>query len=207
MTIPGFASHIPLLYLACGEDVMAVRVERYRFTVDDYYRMLASGILTEDSRVELIRGEVVAMSPIGSRHAACVKRLVHMLGSQLFGRAILSVQDPVRLSEDTEPQPDVALLRPRADFYASGHPGPGDVLLVVEVAEASADYDRRVKVPLYGQAGIPEAWLVDLGAGVVEVYRRPGRRGYRRVERHGRGSVLTLQAWPDVQMAVDEVLG
>ncbi|GBC85859.1 hypothetical protein HRbin11_02317 [bacterium HR11] len=186
---------------------MAVRVERYRFTVDDYYRMLAAGILTEDSRVELIEGEIIAMAPIGSRHAACVDRLNRLLTDRVGGRAIVRVQSPIRLSRHTEPQPDVALLRPRSDFYASGHPGPGDVLLVVEVAETSADYDRQVKLPLYGRAGIPEAWLVDLAGEVVEVYRRPGRRGYREVGRHGRGSVLTLQAWPDVGLAVDEILG
>ncbi|MCS7313566.1 MAG: Uma2 family endonuclease [Acidobacteria bacterium] len=186
---------------------MAVRVERYRFTVDDYDRMRVAGILTEDSRVELIGGEIIAMAPIGSRHAGCVKRLVHALSLQLAGRAILSVQDPIRLSRYTEPQPDVALLRPREDFYASGHPGPGDVGLVVEVAETSADYDRTMKIPLYGRAGIPEAWLVDLAEGVVEVYRRPGRRGYRQVDRHGRGSFLSPQAWPDIRLAVDEVIG
>ncbi len=186
---------------------MAVRIERYRFTVDDYYRMLAAGILTEDSRVELIEGEVIAMAPIGSRHAGCINRIVHVLSPQLADRAILSIQNPIRLSPYTEPQPDVALLRPREDFYASGHPGPRDVLLVVEVAETSGDYDRRVKVPLYGRAGIPEAWVVDLGAGVVEVYRGPGRRGYRQAERHGRGSVLSPQACPDVRLAVDEILG
>src|ERR671938_544657 len=141
---------------------MSVQVAKRCFSVDEYYRMGEAGILTEDDRVELIEGEIIEMSPIGSRHAACVNRLNTLLGRHLRQTAIVSVQNPIRLDAYSEPEPDVALLRPRADYYESGHPTPADALLIVEVADTSADYDRIIKLPLYAKAGIPEAWLVDL---------------------------------------------
>jgi Uma2 family endonuclease len=186
---------------------MAVRVSRRRFTVDEYRRMLEGGILAEDDRVELINGEIVEMAPIGSRHAACVKRLNNLFSRQVGDRAVVGVQDPVRLDEYSEPQPDLTLLRPRPDYYAGGHPGPEDVLLVVEVAETSAEYDRQIKVPLYARAGIREVWLVDLAASAVEVYREPTPEGYRQVRRFGRGETLSPEALPDINLALDDILG
>jgi len=168
--------------------------------------MAEAGILSEDDRVELIEGEIVEMSPIGSHHAACVKRL-NRLFSRSVSDAVVSVQDPIRLSEYSEPEPDLALLRPRADFYAEALPGPEDTLLVVEVMETSAQYDRERKLPLYAEAGIPEVWLVDLAAECIEVYRRPSPDGYEDVRRRCRGERLSPQAFPDVELAVDEVLG
>ncbi|MBI4279266.1 MAG: Uma2 family endonuclease [Armatimonadetes bacterium] len=185
---------------------MSVRLLRHRFTVDEYHRMADAGILTEDDRVELIQGEIVEMVPIGSRHAACVNRLAQSLAREAAGDTIVSVQNPVRLGEDSEPQPDVALLRPRPDFYAGGLPGPTDVLLVVEVAETSADSDREIKIPLYARAGVPEVWLVDLRAATVEVYRNPSPQGYRAAVRHRRGEPLSVEALPDLRVLVDEVL-
>jgi Uma2 family endonuclease len=181
-------------------------VVRHRFSVEDYHRMAQAGILGEDDRVELIDGEIVDMAPIGPRHAGTVKRLADLLSGALRGRAILSVQDPVRLGERSEPQPDVALLRPRADYYASGHPTAADVLLVVEVAETSADYDRQLKLPLYARHGIPEAWLVDLERTRVEVYRRPTAEGYGEVMTLGTGDALSPLALPDVSLPLSEVL-
>jgi Uma2 family endonuclease len=187
---------------------MDVRVERRLFTVEEYHRMAEAGILSEDDRVELIEGEIVEMSPIGSRHAAAVKRLLNLfLPAQAASRAILSVQDPIRLGRRSEPQPDVALLRPREDFYASEHPGPEDVLLIVEVAEHSAGYDRGVKVPLYARYGVVEVWVVDLLRGVVEVYRGPEGEGYREVRVVGRGEVITPLQLPDLHVPVDQILG
>jgi Uma2 family endonuclease len=144
------------------EVVMAVEVLRRTFTVEDYHRMAQAGILTEDDRVELLEGEIVEMTPIGPRHAACVNRLSQLFSDRLQGRALVSVQNPIHLSELSEPQPDLALLRPRPDFYAEAHPRPSDSLVVLEIAETSAEVDREKKVPLYGQAGISETWLVDL---------------------------------------------
>ena len=182
-------------------------VVRHRFSVEDYHRMAQAGILGEDDRVELIDGEIVDMAPIGPRHAASVDRLVRLLWRGLEDRAIVRVQSPVRLGEHSEPQPDVALLRPRADYYASAHPTAAEVLLVVEVAETSADYDRQVKVPLYARHGVGEVWLVDLERGQVEVYRRPGGGGYGEVVVLGRGERVSPGAFPELSLAVDDILG
>ncbi len=169
--------------------------------------MAWAGILSEDDRVELIEGEIVEMPPIGSRHAACIKRLNNLFSRQVGGRAIVGVQDPIRLGEHSEPQPDVTLLRYRPDFYAGSHPGPEDILLLVEVSESSPEYDRQVKVPLYGRAGIREVWLVDLAAEAVEVYRGPSSEGYREFRRLGRGQALSPEAVPDLTLTVDDILG
>ncbi|MBI2917808.1 MAG: Uma2 family endonuclease [Chloroflexi bacterium] len=186
---------------------MAVSLVRRRFTADEYHRMAQAGVLTEDDRVELLEGEIVEMTPKGTRHAACVRRLDHLLSAAARGNTSISVQNPIRLAEHSEPQPDLALLRPRADFYADAHPGPEDILLVVEVADATADYDRTVKVPLYARAGIAEVWLVDLAGGQVEVYRSPSTEGYREMRGTRRGEALTPQALPGTKLHVDEVLG
>jgi len=188
-----------------GRFRVSVPLVKRRFTVAEYHRMRQAGILAEDDRVELIDGEIVEIAPIGSRHAACVNRLNRLL-SRAADRAVISVQNPVRLDQHSEPQPDLALLLPRQDFYASGHPGPEDVVMVVEVAEASAAPDREVKVPHYGKAGIREAWLVDLQGEVVEVYRQPSSEGYREVRRCRRGDAIAPQAFPDVVLTVDEIL-
>jgi len=185
---------------------MAVSLVRRAFTVAEYHRMAEAGILHEDDRVELLEGEIVEMSPIGDRHANCVARLTMLLPGRVSGRAIVWVQNPVRLSERSEPQPDVALLWFRPDFYPR-HPGPADVLLLIEVSETSLDTDRAVKVPLYARAGIPEVWLVDLLGEVVEVFREPGPEGYGRVERVGRGGRVVPGALPDLFVNVDDILG
>jgi Uma2 family endonuclease len=129
------------------------------------------------------------------------------MSDQVRKRAIVRVQNPVVLGCDTEPQPDITLLRRREDFYAGTAPGPADVLLIIEVLESSAGDDRRVNLPLYARAGIPKVWLVDLHNDVVEVHRQPGAAGYRHVARHGRETVVSAQAWADLKIAVSEILG
>lgn len=134
---------------------MAAQLVTHRFTVQDYHRMAAAGIFHEDDRLELLQGEIVEMPPIGPGHASGVNRLMNIfLPLQRDGKVIISVQNPIRLGEHSEPQPDLALLKPRPDFYARQHPGPQDMSLVVEVMESSACYDREVKVPLYARCGI-----------------------------------------------------
>lgn len=177
-----------------------------RFTVDDYHRMAEAGILEPDERVELIEGEIVAMAAIGSRHAGCVNTLNRLLARAVDERALVAVQNPVRLSELSEPEPDIALLRPRPDHYAEAHPGPRDVLLIIEVAETTLDFDREVKAALYAGAGVPEVWLVDLPGDRVEVHREPGPTGYRDVTSHGRSTVLRPGALPEIEVSVDAVL-
>jgi len=169
--------------------------------------MARAGILREDDRVELLDGEILEMTPIGSRHAACVDRLNQLFSDQVRRRAIVRIQNPIRLSERSEPQPDLTLLRPRPDFYAQAHPGPGDVLLVVEVAETSADVDRDVKVPLYARAGILEVWLVDLAGECIEVSRTPTPQGYQEVRRVRRGDRLVPDAFPDLEFVPDTIIG
>ncbi len=135
---------------------MATEISRKLFTVHDYHRMVDAGILSEDDRVELIRGEILAMSPIGPRHSAAVLRATQALVRIVGDRAIVGVQGSVRLDEYDEPQPDIYLLRPKDDFYASGHAGPLDIFLIVEVADSSLEYDRTIKLNLYAETGGPE---------------------------------------------------
>ncbi len=186
---------------------MAMSLTGRRFTVDEYHRMGEAGIFHEDDRVELLDGEIVVMSPIGSRHAGCVKGLVSLLYQALGRSAILGVQDPVILEPYSEPEPDVAVLKPQADTYRRGHPAPSDVLLLIEVAETSIEYDRETKVPLYAQAGIPEVWLVNLPADNIEVYRKPRGDRYTDIHTAHRGERLTPPQLPTVTLRVDDILG
>ncbi|MBI4419794.1 MAG: Uma2 family endonuclease [Gemmatimonadetes bacterium] len=186
---------------------MAVRLLKGPFTVADYHRLAECGIFGEDDRVELIGGQVVAMTPIGRRHARCVKFLNDTLSRLVGDAGIVSVQDPILLDDESEPQPDVALLKRRADFYGSRHPGPPDILLVIEVADTSADYDRDVKIPLYARSGIYETWLADLEADAIDVHREPAGDGYANVRRRGRGNTLTPLHFPGLTLRVDEILG
>lgn len=185
---------------------MAVQVTRRRFTVDEYYRMADAGIFSEDDRVELIEGEVVEMAPIGSRHAGHVDKLVWILSRRVGEEALLRTQHPIRLGEFSEPQPDLALVRPRPDFYTAAHPGPNDAVLLIEVAESSADYDRAIKASLYARSGVREYWLVDLRERIVEVYRNPAPEGYREIQTARRGDRLTVAALPAISLTVDEIL-
>ncbi len=166
-----------------------------------------AGILSEDDRVELLEWEGVATSPVGSRHAACVKRLVRWFSRAGGDRVIVGVQDPVQLGEHSEPQPALTLLKPRADFYADSHPGPEDVLPLVEVAETSAAVDRELKVPLYARWGIPEVWVVDLTRRHVEVYRQPSYQGYEDVRVLRRGEAVVPALLADLVIPVDTFLG
>jgi len=161
---------------------------RRKLDVEAYHRMAEVGIFAPDERVELIDGEIVEMVPIGSEHAAAVVRLNRLFDpAHLQGRATVAVPSPLRLDAANEPVPDVMLLRPRADDYAGELPGPSDVLLVVEVAKSSLDYDRSVKAPLYARAG--ELWIVDLVNRRVAVHREPGPDGYGRIDAHATGLV------------------
>jgi Uma2 family endonuclease len=186
---------------------MSAQIERRPFTVSEYHQMTEAGILTEDDRVELIEGEVVKMAAINSRHAACVNRLDKRLNRWAGKEAIVSVQNPISLGQYSEPQPDLALLRPREDFYAQSHPSPKDVLLVVEVADSSAARDRNLKLPLYAQAAIPEVWLVDLSQDLIEIYARPAKGAYRERRQVKRGESLTSSALPGLTLRAKQILG
>jgi Uma2 family endonuclease len=187
---------------------MAIAWKTRRFTVADYHRMAETGILGEADRVELLDGEIVEMTPIGPPHASVVPRLTRLFSNQVGQHAIVSVQNPIELAVvDSEPQPDLTLLHPRADFYATQHPGPVETLLVVEVMDTSAERDRRLKLPLYARAAIREVWLVDVGAERIEVYRQPEPDGYRQTRILRRGESTAIEALPDLAIRVDDILG
>lgn len=153
--------------------LMASLPQKHLISVDEYYRMAEVGLLAPDARVELIEGEIIDMPPIGTDHAGVVSLLVHLLVPAVGARAVVQPQAGVRLDPRSEPQPDLALLAPRADFYRHQHPAPGDVLLLVEVSDSTLRYDLGVKVPLYARHGIPEVWIVDLQHDELHVFGTP----------------------------------
>lgn len=178
------------------------------FTVDEYEAMLDAGILRSGEPVELLQGEIIKMAAVGNRHAACVDRLNTLLSQKSGQHAIVRVQSPIRLPSGTEPEPDVALLKPRDDFYESGHPEPADILLLVEVADTSISLDRDRKIPDYAAHSIPEVWLVDLEHDCIAVYRQPAPDGYDQVQRLRRGASLQAEHLPSIQIDdVADVLG
>lgn len=185
-----------------------IELKRRRFSVKEYHRMIEVGILTKRDRVELLEGEIVEMSPIGDPHQGTVDRLNHLLHSRPAARVIIRIQGPILLaSVESEPQPDVALLEPRQDFYTTRRPEPDDVLLVIEVMDSSVQRDRRVKLPLYARAGIVEVWLLDLNTDRVEVHRRRNIGGYAESRVLQRGESISIQAFPDVALTVADLLG
>jgi Uma2 family endonuclease len=176
------------------------------FTVDEYEAMGRAGVFPVARRLELLGGEILEMTPIGSPHASTVKRLNRLLVAGLGDRAIIGVQDPVVLNDMSELQPDLAVLRPRADFYGAGHPRPEDVLLVIEVADTTGRWDRTVKRPLYAAAGVAEVWIVDLTARVIEVALEPEGDGYRSVRQVGVGAAVSPAAFPGLSISVSDLL-
>lgn len=186
---------------------MSVQIEKWIFSVDEYHRMSEAGILSEDARVELIDGEIIKMSPIGSRHVGCVNRLNTLLNRRVGQAAIVSVQNPIHIAEYSEPEPDIALLKPRADFYSQSLATADDVLLIIEVADTSVEYDRDVKLPLYARAGIPETWLANLQQDRVEAYSQPINGVYQKVRHVTRGESLSPENFPNLVLSADEILG
>lgn len=176
------------------------------FTVHDYQRMVEAGVLQEDDPVELLDGEILEMSPVGSRHAAVVDYLTAWFSREVGTEAIVRVQSPVRLSLYSEPQPDLTLLKPRSDFYGGDHPGPEDVLLLIEVAESSLDYDRDFKLPRYAEADILESWLIDLAGQRLLAYKEPLGRRYRTIREYHSGDSVPVQAFSSISLSLESVL-
>jgi Uma2 family endonuclease len=194
--------------MAEHEDDMSIALRRRRFTLDEYHRMGETGILGEDDRVELIEGEIIEMTPIGSPHAATVARIHHLFSTRLGDRAVVWSQNPLLLVRyQSEPEPDVMLLVPRSDFYAARHPEPPDVHLVVEVADSSLTYDRRTKFPLYARSGVAEAWLIDLDANRLELHRDPSDAGYGGIRIPRPGETFAPAAFPDLGLTLRDLLG
>lgn len=186
---------------------MSAQLEKWHFNVDQYYRLAEAGVLKPDDRVELIEGEIIRMSPIGSPHAACVAKLDELLRNSLSSDVMLWVQNPIRLNDYSEPVPDVALLKRRRDFYAAHHPRPEDVLLVIEVSDATLLADRNVKMPLYAREGITEAWLVNLPRKMIEVYFDSTDGSYRECLKFKHGATLVSPTVSGLSLAVDDIIG
>lgn len=176
-----------------------------KFTATKYQEMIETGILTSDDHVELIRGEIVAMSPIGRKHAACVRRLNDLLSEKLQKRALVDIQNPVELDDNSIPQPDVVLLKRRADFYADSYPQSSDVFLIIEVADTTIKSDRNIKIPLYAEVNINEVWLVDTNNQSIEVYRQPVQGAYQQKQIFFIGDSISILAFPDVTIAVNDI--
>ena len=186
---------------------MAIQTGRRLFTVAEYEQMAQAGIFREDDRLELIDGEIFEMSPIGSRHAACVRRLQRLLAQELGDRALVDAQNPVVLNDASEPLPDVVVLKNRSDLYAARHPRPDDIFLVVEVADTSLSYDQEVKIPAYARSEISEVWVVDLNSASVHVYRTPTATGYQAHTRVQSDATLAPQAFSECTLPVAGIVG
>lgn len=185
---------------------MSMPAARHRFTLDEWHQMIEIGVLRKDQHVELLDGEIYEMAPIDPPHQSVVDRLNRLLTTRLGTRAIIRVQGPVPSRPRSEPQPDVAVLRDRDDFYRKAHPEADQVHLIIEVADSSLDYDHA-KLRIYATGRMPEVWIVDIRAERVEVYRDPEGAHYAAVRFVARGERLTCPDFPDVSLAVDEILG
>ncbi|MGB7923518.1 MAG: Uma2 family endonuclease [Pyrinomonadaceae bacterium] len=186
---------------------MSLQVAKHCFTVAEFERMGEAGIFREDARLELIEGEIVEMSPIGSRHAACIDLLARLLRRQVEDFAIIRVQSPIQLDDFSEPQPDIALLKLRDDFYRHAHPTPADVLLVIEVADTTVEYDRLVKVPLYAKAEIKEVWVINLPAERIEIYAEPLSGAYQIIREVKPGEEARAQSIAGLVVSASTTIG
>ena len=184
---------------------MTVQLLTRKFTTEQYHLMHEAGVFAEGDRLELINGEITEMSPIGRKHAACVARLTKVFELKLGDRTIIWSQNPIRLVDNSEPQPDLAILKLRSDFYEDSLPIPTDILLIIEVADSTLTYDREIKMPLYASAGIPEMWLFDLNRKIIEGYSQPSALGYKRMQRYEQNDTFSMLAFPDVTFEWQEM--
>lgn len=178
----------------------------HRFSAEDYHRLAETGILAPDARVELIEGEIHDMSPIGPLHSGVTIRLNRFFTLHAKGRWTVCIQDAVRLNNYSEPEPDVLILKPAPDDYVSHHPAPDDVLLLIEVADSSLEFDRDKKLPVYARAGIGEVWIINLQESSIEVYREPHFTGYEKKTVLHAGDQACPLAFPDVAIDIAELL-
>jgi len=186
---------------------MSAQIPSRKFRISDYHRMAETGILSENERIELIAGDIVTMIPVGSQHTSCVKSLKQILTTMLADTVIVWVQNPICLGEYSEPEPDVALLKPRPDLYTEHHPTSTDVFLIVEVTEQALDYERDIKLPVYAQAGIGEVWLVNVKDLQVEVYTRPAGQEYDMYRKFYQEHTITSVIFPNLRIPVETIFG
>jgi Uma2 family endonuclease len=184
---------------------MTVQLLTHKFTTQQYHLMHDAGVFEYGDRFELINGEITEMSPIGRKHAVCVTRLNELFFSRLLGQVQIWSQNPIRLEDKSEPQPDLAILKRRDDFYAEALPTPADILLIIEVSDSTIAYDREVKMPLYAAAGIPEMWLFDVNEQVIFGYSQPAARGYKKMQRYEQDDSFFMIAFPEISFAWQEM--
>lgn len=177
----------------------------YKFTTSQYHQLYEKEVLPLDSKVELIDGEIINMSPIGIRHGMTVKRLNAFFSVNLFQKAVVSIQDPIQLGDYSEPQPDLALLRYRKDFYGEHLPQEKDVLLIIEVADSTYKYDREIKIPLYSKFNIPEVWLMDLNRQKLERFTDPKLGEYQQRTIFLQNQTICSQAFPDLSLDLTDI--
>lgn len=185
----------------------AATVKPKRFRVEEFRKMTEIGILPEESGWEIIDGYLIDKMTIGSKHASIVKRLNKILTNLVGNQAVISIQDPIHINDYNEPEPDVALLAPRKDFYSKSHPMPTDVLLLIEVSDSTIEYDREVKKMLYAEAEIQEFWLINLKNNTVEVYSQPKNGSYYSTRILEAGETIKLTTIENLQLSVEEILG
>lgn len=186
---------------------MSLSLITRKFTVEEYEKMATEGIIKPDEKVELIRGEIIKMSPMGTRHAAGIDRLIQLLYQKLGQKILLRVQNPIRLNNNSQPEPDLSLLIPRSDFYAAAHPCPQAIYLIIEVSDSTLDYDRYTKIPLYAEANIKEVWSVNLKEECLEVYRYPLQGGYQAIQKYYRGGSIFIESFSAIGLNLIEILG
>ncbi|HLO85156.1 MAG TPA: Uma2 family endonuclease [Nostocaceae cyanobacterium] len=186
---------------------MSTQLVKRRFTVEQYHQIHEAGILTENDRVELINGEILEIAAIGKLHAAYVDCISNLLYASLGRKVIVRVQNPIIVSNLSEPQPDITIVQFSSDFYRSGLPQPNDILLLIEIAGSSIEYDRDVKIPLYAESGILEVWLVDINQQIIEVYRQPTPTGYTEIKTLNRGEKLSIQSFPEISLNLNDIFG
>ncbi len=191
-----------------GELISKVNVNnKYLFNINQYHQMIAQGILTKYDKIELINGELITMSPVGIKHIAIVNRLNRILSKKLADKVLISVQNPILLHDQSEPEPDLVLLKPSADDYENKRPEIEDILLVIEVSDSTLKFDRTVKIPLYSEAKIMETWLIDINNECIEIYRYANNESYDQMQRYHLGQTLSILAFPELNLTVNEIFG
>ncbi|GCA77002.1 hypothetical protein MiTe_03854 [Microcystis aeruginosa NIES-2520] len=186
---------------------MSLSLITRKFTVEEYEKMATQGIIKPDEKVELIRGEIIKMSPMGTRQAAGIARLTQLFYRKFGDLILLGVQNPIRLNNNSQPEPDLSLLIPRADFYVAAHPCPEDIYLIIEVSDSTLDYDRYTKIPLYAEANIKEVWIVNLKEECLEVYRHPLHGSYQAIQKYSINERVFMASFPDIEFTIAEILG
>ena len=179
--------------------------KKYPITINHFQKMIERGIFEEDEHIELIEGELIAMAPIGPDHSSKTRKLNRQFSQKIGDLALVDMQNPIVLDDHSEPEPDLALLRPRDDFYETANPTAKDVLLLVEVADSSLNYDKKTKIPLYARQGIPEVWLINVPNRQVEIYLKPSPEGYRQILIPEKQECISPTLLPSVSIKVSDI--